>query len=132
MEQIKRCDVAPSLAAPGVAIVLGVPAQWFFGVLAEVMHLLAGRQVHPGVLLQQFLKAGGAPFLGTKPEKVGQSQPLPGPSEFFGGMESHRAVRVSVTPSCSACCVQASSAFGGGHASQWHLFVRGSPAALGG
>ena len=66
MKQIKGGDVAPPLTAPGIAVVLGVPARGLFGVLAEVVHLLARGQIHPGVLFQQLLQAGGAAFLGSK------------------------------------------------------------------
>ena len=40
---------------------------------AEVVHLLAGRQVDTRVFLQQSLQAGGASFLRTKAEEMGQA-----------------------------------------------------------
>ena len=73
MKQIKGGDVAPTLAALGVAVVIGVPARGFFGMQAEVVHLLAGRQVDARVLLQQLVQARGAPLLGAYPEEMGQA-----------------------------------------------------------
>ena len=40
---------------------------------AEVVHLLAGRQVDPRVLLQKSLQAGGAAFLRSEAEEMGQA-----------------------------------------------------------
>ena len=74
----KGCDVPSPLAVPGFVVVGGIPTRWVFGMQAEVVHLFAGRQVDLSVLLQKFLQAGGTPFLGAKPEKVGQA--LAGPA----------------------------------------------------
>ena len=85
MKQIERCDVSSPLVPLGFVVVGGIPTWWLFGMQAEVVHLLAGRQVDPRVLLKQFLQAGGAAFLGAKAEEVRQTQPPPGPSRLFEG-----------------------------------------------
>jgi hypothetical protein len=51
MEQIKGCDVPSLLTRPGFVVVGGIPTRWLLGMQAEVVHLLAGRQVDPRVLL---------------------------------------------------------------------------------
>ena len=75
MEEVKGGDVSSLLSPASVLVMRGVPAWGFIGMQAEVVHLFAWRQIHPWMLFQQFLQAGGSPFLSAENQEMGK--PLP-------------------------------------------------------
>ena len=72
MKQVVGSDLAAALIEPGASKLGAIPRHPCGVVEAEVVQLLRRRQIHPGVLLQQPLQRGGAPFLHPQPEKIRQ------------------------------------------------------------
>ena len=104
MEEVVRRDIAKPLSSPGLAVMGRIPTGGLLSMEAEVRPPCRAADT-PRVLLQQFVQAGGAAF-GCRGREMGQAPAPSEPSESFGETESHRAMRVSVSASCSPCCVR--------------------------